>query len=130
PTNVKHFLPEFSTLNQGARLAHSAAFLDLVSPYYDYGMMMCGIPKVRVLGTGADWKLMADSIVELKKVLSKADKYLSSCLDGVETILKNLNSEEFWKEMFYTERCGSGSQYLMQGWINKFYVKDNNLNTL
>jgi len=125
PTNVTSFLPKFSTMNEKAHLAHAAAFLDTVSPYYEYSMYLCGTSKVRVLGTLEDWKLMENSLTELKTIIDKMGDYFACCLEGVKGIIDNLViNPEFWGKMFYLERCGSGSQTEVQGWIRKFFQKD------
>jgi hypothetical protein len=38
-------------------------------------------------------------------------------------ICGSLGDVDFWKDMFSLERCGSGSQYIVLGWINDVYLK-------
>jgi len=59
PVERDIFLPEFSTSDGEAKLAHKSCFLQTVSPYFSY-KCGCGIPRVKVLGTQQDyWKIVS-----------------------------------------------------------------------
>lgn len=132
------FLPTFSTTGTMESLAFSAAFCDLVSPYYSYSMFCCGIPYVEVKGTPGDYHMAANVLDELSAsfsvspnlsdwLTSVADTfqdislYLAGHLDG----LKPLRIEEManfgFDNFFSLKRCGSGSQVEVSGWVEGFF---------
>lgn len=118
-----NFLEDFSTSDDRAIEARYAAFADLVSPYYSYGMFCCGISKIDIRGTKEDWKNLA-SRWELanQKGLVDGDYY-----KRVKGILNNLVKQidnpdvEFLKKIFWGKRCGSGSQIDVYGWFTDLY---------
>ena len=48
PTNIDLFLPEFTSTTASSSMAFMAAFADAMTPYYNYSMYMCGIPKIKI----------------------------------------------------------------------------------
>lgn len=120
PTKVDDFMPKFSTSTKMCNLAMNVAFCDMVSPYYSYGTLLCGIPKVKVEGTVVDWNLMLVKLETLTNLFKgNLNIYLKRCLGVVSDLIlatKNLDSNHF-KKMVKLEMCGSGSQYEMSGWI-------------
>lgn len=128
PSDVDAFLPEFSTSTPSSSLAFKAAFADAVSPYYNYMMFLCGIPKVQIQGTSEDWSKLSEGVDKLKGLLNK-DENIMAYFDRVknisESIINNLEtpSVDFWKNMFSLKNCGSGSQVEVKGWIADMYIK-------
>ncbi len=124
PTGIEKFLPNFSTSTPLATFAFNAAFCDAMSPFYNYSMFMCNIPKIRVEGTVEDWKLMLNSVNEINEILDlkpyfeKVTTSLNAIIDALET-----DNGEYFKTMFKLTRCGSGSQTEVDGWIDNFFVK-------
>jgi hypothetical protein len=53
--NIGMFFPEISTRDEMYDFVLSATFCDVVSPYYNYGMYLCGISSFTVLGTKEDF---------------------------------------------------------------------------
>jgi hypothetical protein len=138
PTPVGDFLPELSTGTPESMFAHQSSFLEMVSPYYDYMMYLCGIPAVRVEGTLDDWKLVRSKLAwmlstlpvmpDLAQYLHRADKVAEQVHDSVRSHESNVevvstSDSEFWRKMFYEERCGSGSDTEMKGWITDLAFK-------
>ena len=137
PTNTGLFLPKFSTSTPESQLAFKAAFADAVSPYYNYGMYMCDITSVKVLGTKEDWDLMLGNIASLKELVSIDDEPLKirgrvdrgNYFDRVSNIISKIKgtynepNDEFLKGIFELERCGSGGQVEVKGWITDLYIK-------
>lgn len=115
PTDISLFMPEFTTTTDRSRMVRYASFADLVSPYYNYGMLACGIPYVDVLGTKEDW----DKVLSSWKGLSELFPDFTVYFDEVTTILNKIQTvdTEFWKDMFRLEKCGSGSQTEVFGWF-------------
>lgn len=131
PTEVDLFLPTFSTGTEKSLFAHSVAFADCASPYYNYSMYMCGIPSVTLDGTGNDWNRLYESwiaIIELMELPSKgntwADKVsnhlytLALIADGDST---DALKQEFLSDIFRLKKCGSGSQVEVFGWYAELF---------
>lgn len=121
PSDVKAFLPEFSTSTQRSTLARYAAFCDMVSPYYSYGMFMCGFPAIDVQGDLTDWTKLRSNWNELGKLFTKHQDYVARVDAVLEKLCLSLNDPQFWRDMFELEHCGSGHEYLVNGWINDLY---------
>jgi len=124
PTDTEMFLPEFSTTTFQASMAFKAAFADAMSPYYDYSMFMCGIPKVKVFGDDDDWDKVIENIKSFGEVIALPD-YFQRAEELVVKIKNAANdsNSDFWKDMFRLDRCGSGGQVEVKGWINDLYIK-------
>lgn len=125
PSDSELFLPSFTTDTQYSRLALNVAFCDMVSPYYTYSTFMCGIPVVDLKGTKLDWILLRENLRALKSLFkTNFTAYLQRCHDRVNDILQVIvdktNSVELFSKMVKLEKCGSGSQYEMTGWIMDF----------
>lgn len=128
PTDIDIFIPQFSTSTVSSSFAFKAAFADAMSPYYNYMMFLCGIPKVKIMGDVEDWTKLTSGIDKLKSLLNKDEeiiKYFDRIQNISKLILENLEtpSVDFWKGMFSLERCGSGGQVDVKGWIVDMYIK-------
>lgn len=128
PTDIDIFIPQFSTSTVSSSFAFKAAFADAMSPYYNYMMFLCGIPKVKIMGDVEDWTKLNSGIDKLKSLLNKDEeiiKYFDRIQNISKLILENLEtpSANFWKGMFSLERCGSGGQVDVKGWIVDMYIK-------
>lgn len=121
PTDTSLFLPRFSTSNPRSIHAANLAFCDMCSPYYDYCMLCCGIPGINVEGTMDDYVLIKEKWNELGKIFDGQDEYFSRVKNTLNRILDNFISSEFWMDMFRLERCGSGSDVELEGWISTFF---------
>lgn len=118
--NMGDFFPKFSTDGDMSVLANQIAFLDMVSPYYNYGMLLCGIPKVKVLGTNEDWQWFMNHLGKLTGLLEEANDYLVGVAVRVAEIAQETAD---YSELFSLERCGSGSQVEVTGWIRDFFIE-------
>jgi len=127
PTDSDAFLPEFTTTTVGSALAFKAAFADAMSPYYNYSMFCCGIPSVRLLGEEKDWDAIINRIETFEEILD-IPEYFTRVEALANDIKANISSPdpEFWKNIFALERCGSGGQVEVEGWINDLYMKKPN----
>lgn len=126
PSGVDTYIPEFSTTCPGARLAHYAAFCDMVSPYYSYGMMLCGFPRMVIRGTGEDYARMWSTWFKLPNLLRDLDKVW---YDRVNDLLIEIGQAycnqdaAFWSKIFSAKKCGSGHQTNVDGWFTQLYRK-------
>lgn len=129
PEDISLLTPEFSTATPMSRMAQAVALMDTASPYYDYCMMCCGLPAVEVRGTEADWKLLNESWNYLKQLLyadaSNLD-WLNRAHATMENVIQNWSKAETWQNFFTCERCGSGSDVTLGGWITRlaFVIKN------
>ena len=118
--NFRHFFPTFTTNTDLSILANQIAFLDMVSPYYNYGMLLCGIPKVKVIGTQQDWQTLMHHLGKLTGLLEEANDYLVGVAVRVAEIAEETAD---YSELFSLQRCGSGSQVEVTGWIRDFFIE-------
>jgi len=127
PTDIDLFVPTFSTSTKTSNLALIATFADAMSPYYDYWMLCCGIPKIKVQGEIEDWLKVNENLRKLDDLLVHPviNKYIKSVTKLVENIIININEPEisFWKDIFTLARCGSGGQFEVKGWIANLFIK-------
>lgn len=128
PSDISSFLPTFTTDTPESTFAHNAAFCDAMSPYYDYAMYCCGFPSVTVKGTVEDWQKIIDSIGDISSLLPEmSSDYTTGVQETVQNIINSYSMDavgaaDFFNSIFTLERCGSGGQVEVNGWITKFYM--------
>lgn len=123
PTGVDPYIPTFTTNTPASRLAHYAAFCDMVSPYYDYCTLLCGFPAILVRGTAEDWRKVHTAWAGLPKDLVALDSdYHRRVLLLLTQLGHALDSRDpaFWGDLFGIEHCGSGDHRLT-GWFRTLY---------
>jgi hypothetical protein len=125
PSSVlEHAVPDFSTHTPITRAASMVAFMDMASPYYDYRVeTLCGIPKIRLLGTPEDYAKLSESCVELAALFSEhLSDYFEHLLPVVNKIAEQAHGFEydndFWSSI-YKHLSGSGNDS-MTGWLTAF----------
>lgn len=128
PTDVDLFLPEFTTTTASSSLAFMAVFADAMTPYYSYSMFRCGIPKIKILGFKSDWEIIINQLTTLKGLLNKnveMTNYFNGVIEVANKIASNYDTvdADFLKDIFSLERCGSGGQVEVLGWITKLFMK-------
>jgi hypothetical protein len=112
--------PELSTDTEKSKIANYTAFLDMVSPYYNYSMYLCGIPKIRVLGTQDDWLKIMFKLGAITAAIPEFTEYLLKVANRVASICED---DCIYGDIFRLDRCGSGSQAEVRGWITDFYIE-------
>jgi len=129
PIECETFLPRFTTTTESSRLAVLAAFLETCSPYYDYMMMLCGHPAVKVLGTKEDWDLLIDRLGKFVELFAKVGSELqthiaNTALPTAWKIRQALDSDEsdWFKQIFTETRCGSGGETNVDGWFSRLMM--------
>jgi hypothetical protein len=121
PTDIViHCFPDYTTDTEKAKIANYTAFLDMVSPYYNYSMYLCGIPKVKVLGTLDDWNLFIAKCMKIAETIPEFKKYLGVVRKRIVSIYEDSCN---YSQIFTLEPCGSGSQIEVAGWITDFYIE-------
>lgn len=119
-TMLEDCFPKFTTDTENSKIANYTAFLDMVSPYYNYRMILCGIPKVKVLGTDDDWANFVLNLGRISSAIPEFTDYLFTVANRVADIVENSCD---YKNIFSLQRCGSGSQVMVSGWITDFFIE-------
>jgi hypothetical protein len=135
---IDSFLLMFTTSTERSSWAIQTAFADLVSPYYDYSMKVCGIPSVRLEGSEEDWwkiqTVYSYVSAQLSDICNDNDDYFHNVLRILSDIkyvrYGEKNPKEFFSKMFYLELCGSGSDEEVRGWFSDLFWKQSSLRKL
>jgi len=132
PGGIEDYLIPFSTTNEIASFCQQAAFMDAVSPFYNYMMMMCGIPEVHIEGTLDDWQRMQMAVETLIQKMPGEVGWLSKVLVVVAAFTHQLQGVVLadWSRMFYAEECGSGGEEYLHGWILNLFRERPKMPTL
>lgn len=117
---LKDSFPVFTTDTKKSDIADYTTFLDMVSPYYNYSMYLCGIPKIKVLGTNKDWNQLIYTLGKITAILPECQDYLINIANHVAAIADNTCN---YAEFFSLDKCGSGSQVEVSGWITNFFIE-------
>ena len=123
PMNMDLFFPELESIVSGYSLASFAAFADAVSPFYSYWIKACGIPEIEILGAQKEWELLVTNWELIMKTfdLKELEEWGKRVSNTLKDISKMPTAVDFWKDMFYLKRCGSGSQQEIFGWFTKLF---------
>lgn len=101
--------------------------MNAMKHYFNYNVQtMCGISKVKLLGSLEDWKKLREATHNLGKY---GLQWWTNNLD--EILQKFINTYEgeadvnFWKFIYKYYRGGSGTKPTVDGWILNFipYIK-------
>jgi len=120
PSDADIFFPEFSTRTERSLHASKAAFCDICSPYYNYTMLLCGIPTVDVRGDFGDWERLQDAFAKLANLIG-ASSWTQTVSSVLSELIINFSSKGFWKNIFRLDRCGSGSEVEVSGWFPRLF---------
>merc|ERR1712217_548333 len=92
-------------------------------------MTMCGISKVKLLGTLKDWHLLCEKVEALRDY--ELGWWVDELVPILDKILKTYTGEEVDKIFWYTiykqwSTHGSGASTYVNGWITTFfpYIND------
>lgn len=122
PTNVDLFFPDFTTSSQRSRHAFRSAFCDMCSPYYNYSMLLCGFPAIDVRGTEEDYHTISTKFKELYLLFehpwfTRVQEILNKCV-------MFRNDPDWWNAIFSLGKCGSGSQFIVNGWFSQLFIEE------
>jgi len=132
----------FTTTSHVARAAHEVALMSAMKKYFDFGMAtMCGISKITLLGTEADWVKLRDRTEALgsKMTAEFRDLWLPRLLPVLDQFVAAYKGDVhhgFWQSMvkmrhFTARGSGPSSADYITGWLQILfpYLSDGNLNT-
>lgn len=115
---------EYSLHTDEIMAATMVTFMDAASPFYEYGVTTCcGIPRILLLGTKADYRALVHTAAQLHVLFAE---HLSGYFDRVGQLLMKIASEceaaapdvDFWKSI-YKHHGGSGTNRA-DGWLTHF----------
>jgi hypothetical protein len=125
PTDTSIFFPNFE-FTKNSQHAFFAAFCDLCSPYYEYGMYLCGFSSIKIKGTIEDWKLLKEHWIRARDILQTSNaahiKWKQDVSNVLNSILSHFNDANFWNQIFSLKKCGSGHQTTASGWLLDLYI--------
>lgn len=124
-TNISDIMyASFSTSGQEVQTAFAGALMETMKNYFEYRMqLLCGIPKVYLLGLASEYQEIIDRVDQLRSILPDFQWYLDRVRSRMETIAESANGNEnnsFWNRMIMEEARGSGGQKYMTGWLPDF----------
>jgi len=93
PENL--IVPQFTTLDEKSKYAFKCAFLDTVSPFYNYGVLSCGYNKIKVLGEQADYILIEKTLQRLSLIIPELREYYEQCVWTLDNIIEKWDDVEF-----------------------------------
>ena len=117
---------DFTTSTPASRVASQITVMESMKQYFDYCMVICGIPQVILHGTPDDWQSVIDRTEFLRQY--KLDWWVDEMLPVLKKIKRASEGEldkAFWRGMFKYhelkhEMCGD-PETLADGWVVKFY---------
>lgn len=122
------FLPVFTNSAHEDETALLVAFMDSISPYYEFGWAtMCGIPAIELQGEPGDWAIVHDQAGRLAAAFPGLDGYFADLLPVLAkiagTAAGGVVDELFWTSIYkFGEE--SGGPYA-NGWITAFFAHVN-----
>eukprot|EP00493_Phyllostaurus_siculus_P009083 UN09196 len=109
--------------------------MDAMKSYFSYKVRtMCGIPKVKLLGTLNDWKQLKKSVQDLKEY--KLGWWVDKLIPVMDQFIKTYEGKgfdkHFWGSVYKRHSTfGSGATTTADGWITLMfpYNKDGGKNS-
>jgi hypothetical protein len=130
PTLRDWIIPKFTTTTNNDLVAASVIMMATLKAYFDYKIsLLCGIPRVTLLGDKSDWEDILTRVEKLKEYGPETKawyrmlqpvirRFVRSFEPGVADSKENL---DFWQRVAHYSGGGSGPTYL-SGWITAFCV--------
>jgi len=121
-------IPKLSTNTPESEFACACAFLDTVSPYYNYTYYGCGYNKIKILGTKKDYEILENAFIDIMNIFQhnkKFDKLIGGIDHYSRTISKivlNYDDDKFWERILWTEEGYIDRN--VDGWIMPFYTQE------
>lgn len=130
--------PNFTTNKEITTSILHSMFCDMSSAYYSYGMFLCGIPEIKLLGQQEDWIMLkeyADKILSIfSNKSSKIKEYKKSVANIFSKISETFDNKdsniEFWKDIFTSKNLGSGHDLEINGWIKDLFITKHAVNKI
>ncbi|QQS07241.1 MAG: DUF4419 domain-containing protein [Fibrobacterota bacterium] len=123
----EHFLAKYTTTTPVAEVAYRMKILESVQPFFEYqGSVECGIPRITLEGTAADWIQLRTRARRLGKLgFTKWMNALDPILTQFVRASEGAPELSFWKSFFRSETSGGCDiVYEANGWITRFFPLD------
>ncbi|RUO99873.1 hypothetical protein BC936DRAFT_140742 [Jimgerdemannia flammicorona] len=126
---------DFTTSTVDTVASSRIVLLETLKEYFSYKMIFeCGIPRVVLLGTSADWQHLRSKYQELRAFNGlDLDVWFNRLDPVVENLLATydgLPDEGFWASCATSKQYGSGGQRAYTGWITALFPYDKSGNML
>uniref|UniRef100_A0A7S1A7G3 DUF4419 domain-containing protein n=1 Tax=Noctiluca scintillans TaxID=2966 RepID=A0A7S1A7G3_NOCSC len=128
PSVAEWLLPAFTTTAETDRIVASVSIMATLQAYFDYKFsLLCGLPRVTLLGTPEDWRRLRAKVDRLPEFdveagrLASWHSLLAPVLDEFVRSAEGEAQVSFWDRVCSHEGGGSGPTYL-SGWITVFAV--------
>ncbi|MEK7394248.1 MAG: DUF4419 domain-containing protein, partial [Fibrobacterota bacterium] len=121
------FLPIFSTTTPTRALATRMRVLQMYSHYFDYrALAACGIPRITLEGTAADWRRIRDHLPNLAGCgLADWSTRMKPVLEEFVRTSEGKPSLSFWRSFVrFTPAIMCGAAPVVDGWISAFFPVD------
>jgi hypothetical protein len=121
------FLPVFSTTTPTRALATRMRVLQMYSHYFDYrALAACGIPRITLEGTAADWRRIRDHLPNLAGCgLADWSTRMKPVLEEFVRASEGKPSLSFWRSFVrFTPAIMCGAAPVVDGWISAFFPVD------
>lgn len=120
----------FSTTTKVSRTVSKVVLMGALKNYFSYKMcLMCGLPKVTLRGTPADW---AEIQQRVKRLATWNDRQLTAWSEVLSIITAEFVATaqgkpdtDFWNRIAHQTGGGSGPRYL-EGWVLGLIAFDEN----
>ncbi|GAM20896.1 hypothetical protein SAMD00019534_040710, partial [Acytostelium subglobosum LB1] len=119
-------MPDFSTTTSTDRLVGAFTLMSALKNYFSYKVqLMCGLPKVTMMGTVDDWQQLIDRaqrLLEFDNKYKHIGKWLTMLMPVLDKIIQSVNGTpdvEWWNRIANHKSGGSGPATL-SGWITTF----------
>lgn len=115
---------DFTTSTPLTKTISKIVLMGAVKNYFEYNMMlMCGLPKVTLLGTIDDWRKIKERAQKLSTFnmveLTQWESILGKVLDHFISAFEGNVDKDWWNRIAHQTGGGSGPRYL-EGWILAF----------
>lgn len=124
-------MPGFTTSDQNDELTATVLMMGLMQHYFEFsGGIICGLPKVTLLGEREDWVRLLEKLDHLKEFGEEPEEYAQELRPILSRFVKTWDEPEsdetkqFWGQIVRAKKkfsCGGGGiEYDVSGWITGF----------
>lgn len=133
---INNLVTNFTTTNQAERIASQITILDAMKPYFEFIVhhMICGIPKISLLGSTKDRESIIEK-VQILKIYEGLQEWIEELLPILQEFVnasKGKINNRFWRDIVMKRHpkemhlggCVPEKNPGLNGWILKFYSFD------
>lgn len=123
--------PSFTTSTADDALTATVLLMGMLQQYFTYeALLICGLPRITLLGTRADWASLLHKLDRLSAFGSEPATYAENLRPILTRFVRTWDEPEseevraFWRQIVRAERaysCGEGAwEWDVSGWITGF----------